>query len=217
MALLKSGEHEPKYQGRSLAQWLMIYCESDRPNRDRAQGRVAAAAIRAIGTNAVPSLLRWIRYETPPWHRHADEMLPLDLGNSRLARVTLHRSYYRALAAPLGFRLLGTNAVGAIPELSSMTLDQSHPETARRAIEVLSYLGPQGFQALAAVLANTNQPFRGTVAFFMKAGSAPVVGTNTSPTPLKAAMDGPDPTLRPGASNLVKPLTRGQTVTNPPQ
>lgn len=195
----------------------MIYYESDWANHDSAERTVAAAAIRAIGTNAVPCLLEWSRNETPGWHRNLARVLPRRIGNSRLARATVYRGYHRAEAARFGFLLLGTNTVGAIPELSSMMMDPSRPETATRAIEVLSCLGPEGFRVLARALADTKQPFRGTIATCIAFNSAHYLGTNTCLAPLRAAMDDPDPTLRAGASNLVTRLTPRQAGDSPPQ
>jgi hypothetical protein len=137
-------ETEPHYQGRALSQWLMIYYESDRTNHDPAQRPLAAAAITAIGTNALPQLLSWLRYESPAWHQDVARVLSrpvaLRVGNSRPARATLYRDFHRANAAPLAFRLLGTNALLAIPELISMSQDASHPQSAMRAAQTLKLL-----------------------------------------------------------------------------
>lgn len=198
---------EPRHQGRSLSQWLMIYYESDRPNADRALRPVAASAIRAIGTNALPCLLSWIRFETPSWHRDLARVMPMRVGNSRPARATVYRSYHQAEAARLGFRLLGTNAIGAMPELKLMMQDPSHPETANRAIEVLSRLGPPAFALMEDGLANTNQPFRESIALFLGLNTASSVGTNTCLPLLTNALGDPDPEIRTTASNMIKRLT----------
>ena len=135
---------EPHYQGRSLSQWLMIYYESDRLNRDPAQRPVAAAAIRAVGTNALPQLIKWTCYEVPTWHAYITRALPrstaLRSANSRPTRTTVYRGFHRAHAAQLGFRLLGTNAVSAIPELTTISQDTSRPQAAARAQQVLQSL-----------------------------------------------------------------------------
>lgn len=135
---------EPEYQGRSLSRWLMIYYESDRPDRDIAKRRLAAAAIREIGTNALPRLLAWTRYEAPAWHSNISRALPrgvaLRAGNSRPARSTVYRNVHRAQAAQMGFRLLGTNAAGAIPELTKISQNSTHPQTAARAVRILQSL-----------------------------------------------------------------------------
>src|SRR5438045_3525167 len=45
------GEKEPEYHGKKLSEWLAL---------EREQPRESAEAVRAIGTNAIPFLLRWI-------------------------------------------------------------------------------------------------------------------------------------------------------------
>lgn len=97
ITLLRRG-NEPSYHGRSLSKWLITYYERDRPHddADRGQALLAAGAIRAIGTNAVPLLLDWIRNETTTWHRAIARALPARLGNSRVARATVFRGFLRA-------------------------------------------------------------------------------------------------------------------------
>src|SRR4051812_12829515 len=48
------GEREPEYQGKKLSEWI-----GDEGNPRQAD------AVRHIGTNALPFLIGWIRYETP--------------------------------------------------------------------------------------------------------------------------------------------------------
>jgi len=74
-----------------------------------------------------------------------------------------------------------------IPALTTLIQDESHPQTAIWAMDLLSRLGPQGLEVVKAVLANANRPFRETTAFCMAAGSTPVVGTNICLPPLRAA------------------------------
>ncbi len=204
-----SRDDAPRSQGRSVAKWLMTYYESDRPNH-HPQGPAAATALRAIGTNALPCLLAWIRYEAPPWHRNIARVMPGRIGNSRPARATLYRGHHRAAAAQKGFQLLGTNAVGAIPELSRMARDQSQPQTAKRAIEILSGLGPEAFPVMEAALADTHRPFRESIAVCLAVNTVRHVGTNACLSPLREAMNDPDPALRAAASRMVTRLTGSQ-------
>src|SRR6266540_803543 len=48
---------EPRWQGRSLSSWL-VDLTADKPQGTRI---AAAAAVRLVGTNAVPFLLDWMR------------------------------------------------------------------------------------------------------------------------------------------------------------
>jgi hypothetical protein len=74
------GEREPEYQGKKLSEWLTLYSQtfSDESGRKEAHAS-AAQAVRHIGTNAIPYLLKWIRYETPDWRNKLEshiEKLP---------------------------------------------------------------------------------------------------------------------------------------------
>jgi len=81
---------EPKYQGRYLSEWLEEYAAArsvDLPRRAETE-----AAVRSIGTNALPYFLKWI----------ANEPFDVDIERRR---------------ACLGFAILGSNAVSAVPGL----------------------------------------------------------------------------------------------------
>src|ERR1043166_10284365 len=56
---------EPRWQGRSLSSWLVDLA----PDKPPATRIAAAAAVRAVGTNAVPFLLDWMREREvdPEW------------------------------------------------------------------------------------------------------------------------------------------------------
>src|SRR5215467_6522715 len=92
---------EPTYQGRSLSYWLAP------PRTARTE-----TAVKAIGTNAIPFLIRWIKYEPPPWRKkYAD-----------LAMKYRYYNLYRVLygeggKAMEGFLILTTNATPSIPAL----------------------------------------------------------------------------------------------------
>src|SRR5438105_3314 len=59
MAIVWPRNREPEYGGKRLSEWLGAYEASP---SDEAQ-----VAVRRIGTNALPWLLRWCGYEPPPW------------------------------------------------------------------------------------------------------------------------------------------------------
>ena len=58
------GEREPGYQGKKLSEWLVL---RGAVLPDGPEAKIADRAILAIGTNAVPFLLGWVRYERPAW------------------------------------------------------------------------------------------------------------------------------------------------------
>jgi len=59
---------EPEYRGKKLSEWLPTY---DGPEVVWRRGDpwtpAGREALRQIGTNAIPCLIRWIRYERPVW------------------------------------------------------------------------------------------------------------------------------------------------------
>jgi len=212
LGLLRPGEREPMYQGRSASGWFTVYYKSDRTGSN-AQREIAVTAIKAMGTNAFPVLLRQIEYEIPSWCDTVGRRWPAGVAKrllgSSLVRATVVRKLERAEAARTLLVQLGTNAVSTVPKLTIMIQDRNHAQTSIRAGCVLSYVGPEGFQTLVAALARTNQPFRQDVLSFI-AFSAPVVGTNTCLPPLRAALEDPDPEVRITATNLVEYLTKHQ-------
>src|ERR1051326_8485766 len=76
-------DREPVYKGRTLSEWLVI--ELDTMDSYSAIGETveaakrqsaATTAIRQIGTNALPSLLKWTAYQEPPWRTNLYFRLP---------------------------------------------------------------------------------------------------------------------------------------------
>jgi hypothetical protein len=113
-------------------------------------------AIRLMGTNALPSLLEWLHYDTPDrlllsralrWLR-----LPPStwLGHPRLAMPLHGRD---SVIAAYGFDILGPAAAPAFPQVSSMVND---PKATQMAISVLASFGTQSLPAL--MNAATNHP-----------------------------------------------------------
>jgi hypothetical protein len=87
------GPKEPEYQGKKLSEWLEIYDSRRTPAEATATPSEAKTALLAIGTNAVPTAVRWLSYQTPGWKK-------LVLRGFALARLRipgfLLRPLYRA-------------------------------------------------------------------------------------------------------------------------
>src|SRR5260221_5062014 len=56
-------EHEPTYAGKRLSEWVARLSSKNSLEGDSE----AENAIRHIGTNSLPYLLKWISYEPAPW------------------------------------------------------------------------------------------------------------------------------------------------------
>ena len=144
----------------------------------------AAAAVRQIGTNAIPSLLRWLQYErqTPSWKY---QLLRIA---SRLPDSTFSR-YVRNKAQPtpfyeiqgrafLGFALLGDQASSAIPALLHLA-DDPDSNRASRAFGAISLLGSAGAREIISILADPNSPKQERAVKVL--ASMRHAGTNVSP------------------------------------
>lgn len=204
---LLARDSEPRYHGRSLSKWLVLYW-SRAGTQDSPEDKQAEQAIRAIGTNALPYLLRWIQHEPPSWHRAARVTLPESVSESAPARLLVDGpGYERAGGAMLAFIILGTNATSSIPYLVTMIKDTNHPRTAARALAALSCLGAPAFPHMSAALADTNQIHRVRIALNLGFFMARDVGTNVCLPPLKAVLNDPDPEVRAAASRALSRLT----------
>lgn len=205
LAAILTQEREPHYNGRSLSSWLKTY-DALVMTQDSPEFAESEAAVRQIGTNAIPHLLNWIRDEPAPWRRTVRRAIPYPVADTRLVSFLLEGSDKQG-AASSGFIILGTNAASAIPALLPLIKDTTHPRTAKRAIASLSFLGPAAFPALTNSLADRSQPFRTTIAIYLGAFMAPDVGTNTVLPPLNAALNDPDPEVQRTVAYAVKRLT----------
>ena len=115
-------ESEPSYNGRTLSEWLKL---SRRPAVSEGFPGEATLAVRSIGTNALPFLLKWIRYELPPWREKVLTLATRPVESKTLSEgkivygnsLILGESTRLAELAELGFVILNTNAISAIPDL----------------------------------------------------------------------------------------------------
>lgn len=143
---------EPSYNGKRLSDWVLDYEEVT------SQGRSSEvdAAVRQIGTNALPYLLKWIRYEPPAWKRKLSVTLKgvSDWSGSAIDDLSSEKEF-RANGAVLAFKALGPEARGVIPDLARMVNDPKFGHGPRRALSTLGFLGTDALPAL--LLALTNQ------------------------------------------------------------
>src|SRR5207244_3971397 len=136
-------EREPEYQGKTLSRWLMAYRE---PLTGRgAQSEAAAAdAVRQIGTNGLPFLLKWIQDsgQLPRWRYRVYQIAYRWRVASRTRAFVLEAVAGRKLRAErafCGFGILGPEAGAAIPALVKIASSQA--EAGRSATRALGHLG----------------------------------------------------------------------------
>lgn len=153
---------EPRHAGKNLSEWLALY---RRPERNGGVTTEAELAVRSIGTNALPFLCEWTRYELPLWRRQLLNLATqpvegktLDEGKIVYGRSwILGKSSRQSELAELGFIILYTNAAPAVHELEIMMKNSKKPDASLRATWALGAIGGPAIPALTNALADTKQ------------------------------------------------------------
>src|SRR5262249_13695389 len=105
---------------------MSIYCRPIHNGDNKAE---AAEAVRQVGTNAVPWLLKWIGKHPPAWSCAVGDSQvswsPATRVINALQKRPLQISQKRWDAA-FGFQILGPSASNAVPALANM-LDADNP------------------------------------------------------------------------------------------
>lgn len=116
LAVFIWGEGEPYYDGKALSYWVLqppAYGGSIL----RLLETESITAIRTIGTNGLPILVRMVAS-----HDGAIKSKFISLLNSqKLAHVHLYTDNEKQDSATFAFQILGTNALPAVPALSELT------------------------------------------------------------------------------------------------
>jgi hypothetical protein len=165
-------DRQPSYLGRPLAFWLSLRNKDD--DESVWYQPYAEGAIRQMGTNCLPHLLKWIAYEPPAWKTKLISILskPRWIPD----RFQEDRTDRLAEGAADAFRTLGRRAAPAIPQLARLAKDPSRRMSANRAAFVLISFGPET-QAIVMDLLNDPRPLIRTPAIFEVAR----FGTNALP------------------------------------
>ncbi|MSU58610.1 MAG: hypothetical protein EXS35_10610 [Pedosphaera sp.] len=203
-ALLRSDE--PEFEGRRLSAWLRNL--EAMPVDNSANRRHAVLAVRQMGTNAIPSLLRMLEAGDSKWKLHAvdwiQDTVDVDLTET-LANVHGRR-------AALGFRLLAREAAPAIPRLETLAVSADN-RISSQALAVLGEIGgPQILPTLLTVLSNGNSFVRpqaaGAIGALRSRGVAAVPA-------LVAALEDSDSSLRTIAARALGDIGLQPTLTIP--
>jgi HEAT repeat protein len=180
---------EPRHGGQRLTFWLKEYYGHHTPRSEE--------ALLAIGTNAIPTLLKMLLEEQPLSLSRLLEKtrLPIELvqDNSPLME--------RRPLATIGFQVLGSNAASAIPALLPL-LDNS--PRSHLASEALFFIGEPALAPVRSYLASTNN--------YAKRHAVHLVLsiTHYARTNIESLLSSPDPVIRsetymylrgPGVSN----------------
>lgn len=145
-----AGPPEPVYQGRPLSSWLdhHVASSSARPPYGSPAWKEADEAIRHIGTNAVPTLVRMLRAKDKP-----DFVLKLmDWGRRHgLPGMQYRRASAQHEEAEYAFEMLGADAVSAVPDLIEIYRRNISESSHMYAALSLGHLG-RGAEAALPVL-----------------------------------------------------------------
>jgi HEAT repeat protein len=158
-------ESEPSYKGRTLSFWLTQYRPNDMRIIPVADAREAAAAVKAIGTDALPVLVEWLRYEpgaVRKWTLNAAVRLPAKMFRSAFVQDHLIATTpdLRADQAVRGFEILGPAAAPAIPDLVRLVNTPNADFSAARSLYALGYIGPAALPELTKMIQDPHQPHR---------------------------------------------------------
>ncbi len=197
-------DNEPRYDGHSLSYWLDRYRRTspDMSSTGAEEGPdpKAVEAISRIGTNALPLLLRRLRYEPS----RAREALARGLNQAPGAVrpgwladwAESPKAYFTARGAANAFAILGSAARPAIPELLRLVHDREATNTAAFARYALANIGADALPHLIALLEDTNAANRLYAAFYI--GALSQLRTNAAaavPALLNCLRDG-DPKVQ---------------------
>ena len=160
-------EREPVYGGRKLSEWLDYYSFPEPPQ---------AEAVRHIGTNALPYLVKWLGYERPVWKSRLAaryKKLPHRMINRSVENWLSGAREERLMgAAFLGFGILGPDAAPAVPELTRVMQNTNSALPALHAEMGLTLIRRAGFLRFEVAL-NSQAGLRNPPIF-----SVEIVGTN---------------------------------------
>jgi HEAT repeat protein len=149
LAWLALHPSEPSFKGKSLSAWL----EQARQNnevqnalQDVHLNTPSARAVRAMGKDALPSLIRMAHTGDTPLRKRI-----IDL-SSQYDWLRLHPQPFEniQMKTAYGFLVLGPEAKPALPELISMLTDPA-PEVRVLAAFAIGKIGPDGAPAIPAL------------------------------------------------------------------
>jgi HEAT repeat protein len=147
---------EPIYQGKTLSTWLEGCDASKWVGKD---WQTATNAVRQIGTNSFPSLLRKLR-------RHDSELslklvaLAKRQHFIKIRHIAAEAEHHKAAA---GFEALGSEAKGAVPGLIRVFEANISADSQSETATSLGWIGPAAEQAVPCLLAgatSTNREVR---------------------------------------------------------
>ena len=172
--ILRPREPGPVYQGKALRVWLREYAGWDVAPEEWARAKAGAEhAVRQIGTNSIPPLLKMVRKMESPRRAGLIDWWDQHLANrNRLPAWIQHPAWYKNQArylnmeGEIGFKILGSDAQQAAPELisiyeSTLSMDSVTSMNSRIAvIRSLIDIGPAATPYFLRWAGSTNEEKR---------------------------------------------------------
>ena len=182
-AWLALGSREPRYDGRKLSDWLDQYGRLDSGSTPDYE---AATAIRSIGTNAIPLLLKYLSVNNSALRKQIVQFAE----KQEVFKVNIPSANAYHEAAIGGFHALGVLGKPAIPSLVALLNDTNSGPSA---VRCLCFIGEDAVGVLIQGLNNTNSEVRRVCA-----SGLGEVGTNRPAAlpALLATLNDPDPGVR---------------------
>jgi HEAT repeat protein len=135
--------HQPSYGGKNLNEWLARLTSNGEEDGE------AVNAVRQIGTNAIPVLVRMMGSEDSSMKRTFIAMLR----SQHLVNFHILDETEQHLRASFGFNVLGPIAHAAVPELEPLIWK---PNISRFAVGALADINEDGLRAALGGLHSTN-------------------------------------------------------------
>lgn len=210
--------NEPEYNGKTLTHWLEISA-SRRYDKRWPQ---AEEAVRHIGTNALPWLIKWAHNERPDWQTKTAQSKVWRFLPRQLYRVVCN-SEFQAIWADEGFRILAPTSPRVSAELERL-MDVWPERPAIHGMVALYNLGPGGLPIFLNVATNPTRPAPlrcvalkeiGNIFSRSRTNATPNLPTNTLPIVpgLLRCLEEPDPTVRAAVTNALR-LIAPEVLTN---
>jgi hypothetical protein len=148
---------DPRYEGKALSGWLRL---ADKANPKSSERAKAEEAIRAIGTNALPLLLKWTAAEPNGVQDNFESIAKRIVGAKRAGEWSATLFGKQAGAkhelAGKGFEILREQAAPAIRRLSEMAKKRGNPF----ALFMLAKIGKSGLPRILDVLGDATDENR---------------------------------------------------------
>jgi HEAT repeat protein len=139
---------EPSYEKKPLSFWLANYVPGTEGGPSQQE---ADKAMRAVGTNAIPTLLRLVQEKESPLKLKWYELLKW-LDDQYAFKTKYSLAWERNYEGFAGFKALGADARVAVPDLIKIYDRNVSPDSRTAAIFSLGAIGPSANSAVPSLL-----------------------------------------------------------------